>query len=96
MILFEIKVFGRNIKETTVARYLIKVTAHPSFEQLRVIRRVHRVIWRISYKDSVVSPPYLNLLGYSNRRYSQKITPGREKVQTMKKPIRILKKNSEH
>ena len=33
------KVFGRNIKETRLARYSIKVTAHPSFTQLRVIRQ---------------------------------------------------------
>ena len=30
MILFEIKVFGRNIKETKLRRYFIKVTARPS------------------------------------------------------------------
>ena len=30
MILFQIKVFARNKKETTLARYFIKVTAHPS------------------------------------------------------------------
>ena len=34
MILFQIKVFGRNIKVTTK----IKVTARPSFTRLRVIR----------------------------------------------------------
>ena len=43
VILFEIKVFGRNIKETKLARYLIKVTSHPSFTQLRVIRRINRI-----------------------------------------------------
>ena len=31
VILFQIKVNTRNIKETTLARYFIKVTAHPSF-----------------------------------------------------------------
>ena len=40
VILFQIKVFGRNIKETKLARYLKKVTARPSFTQLRVIRRI--------------------------------------------------------
>ena len=29
VILFEIKVFGRNIKETMLARYFVKVTARP-------------------------------------------------------------------
>ena len=43
VILFQIKVFCKNIKETTLARYFIKVTAHPSFTQLRVIRRINRV-----------------------------------------------------
>ena len=38
LILLQIKVFTRNIKETT-----LKVTAFPSFTQLRVIRRVNRV-----------------------------------------------------
>ena len=33
-ILFQIKVFGRNIKETTLARYFIKVTGRPSFTRL--------------------------------------------------------------
>ena len=28
-VLFQIKVFGRNIKETTLARYFIKVIARP-------------------------------------------------------------------
>ena len=41
--LSQIKVFIRNIKETTLARYLIKVTALPSFTQLRVIRKINRV-----------------------------------------------------
>ena len=34
------KDFGRNIKETTLARYFIKVTASPGFTRLRVIRRI--------------------------------------------------------
>ena len=38
-----IKVFGRNIKETKVARYFIKVTARPSFTRLGVIRRINRI-----------------------------------------------------
>ena len=41
-ILFQIKGFGRNIKETTIARYFIKVTTHPSFTGLRVIRRKNK------------------------------------------------------
>ena len=43
MILFQIKVFARNIKDTTLARYFIKVTTRLSFKQLRVIRRINRV-----------------------------------------------------
>ena len=42
-ILFQIEVTTRNIKETTLARYFIKVTARPSFTQLRVIRPINRV-----------------------------------------------------
>ena len=36
MILFQIKFFGS--KDTTLARYFIKVTACPSYMRLRVIR----------------------------------------------------------
>ena len=43
VILFQIKVFGRNIKETTLVRYFIKVTERPSFTQLKVIRETNRV-----------------------------------------------------
>ena len=41
--LFQFKDFGRNIKETMLARYFIKVTACPSFTRLRVIKRINRV-----------------------------------------------------
>ena len=43
VILFQIKVFAGNIKETTLAKYFIKVTARPSLTRLRVIRRINRV-----------------------------------------------------
>ena len=43
VILFQIKVTGRNIKETTLARYFIKVTARRSFTRLSVIRRKNRI-----------------------------------------------------
>ena len=43
VILFQIKIFGRNIKETTLGKYFIKVTARPSFTRLRVIRRINRI-----------------------------------------------------
>ena len=33
---------------------------------------------------------------YSNRRHAQKITPGSEKVLTLQKQVRILKKNSKY
>ena len=39
VILLQIKLFGRNIKETTLASYFIKVTARPSFTRFRVIRQ---------------------------------------------------------
>ena len=38
VVLFQIKVNARNIKETTLARYFTKVTARPSFMQLRDIK----------------------------------------------------------
>ena len=55
VILFQINVFGGNIKETTLARCFIKVTVHPSLVRLRAIRRIKRVHslnvkWKISYK----------------------------------------------
>ena len=62
VILFQIKLFARNIKETMLARYFIKVTARPSFTQLRVIRRIENMLQRFS----VVSPSYLNLLVQDN------------------------------
>ena len=43
MILLQIKVFARNIKEAMLARYSIKITARPSFVRLRVIRQINRV-----------------------------------------------------
>ena len=43
VVLLQINVFGRNINETTQARYLIKVTVRPSFTRLRVIRQINRV-----------------------------------------------------
>ena len=42
-ILFQIKIFGKNIKETTLASYITKVTARPSFTQFRVIKQINRV-----------------------------------------------------
>ena len=38
VILFQIKVNARNIKEAKLAIYFINVTAHPSFMRLRVIK----------------------------------------------------------
>ena len=43
VILFQVKVFSRNIKKTTLARYFIKVTVRPSLTRLRVIMRINRV-----------------------------------------------------
>ena len=38
VIFFQIKVFDRNVKETTLARYFIRLTARPSFMRLRAFR----------------------------------------------------------
>ena len=43
VILFQIKVFSRNMKETTLARFFKKVTARTNFKQLGVIRRINRI-----------------------------------------------------
>ena len=43
VILFQIKVFSKNIKETTLVSYFTKVTARSSFTRLRVIKRINRV-----------------------------------------------------
>ena len=39
----QIKVFGGNIKETTPAKCLIKVTVRPGITRLRVVRRINGV-----------------------------------------------------
>ena len=44
IILFQIKVFRRNIEEIMLARYFIKVTARSSFARLIVIRQKKRFI----------------------------------------------------
>ena len=41
--LFQIKVSGRNIKETTTVGYFIKVTACHSFPRLRAIRPINGI-----------------------------------------------------
>ena len=43
VVLFQIKVSGRSIKETMLAKYCIKVTALLSFTRLSVIRQINRV-----------------------------------------------------
>ena len=43
VILFQIKRFDRNFKETTLASYFMNVTARPSLKRLRVIRQINRV-----------------------------------------------------
>ena len=42
-ILFQVQVFGKNIKEITLASYFTKVTARPSLTRLRVIKQINRV-----------------------------------------------------
>ena len=62
VILFQIKVFSRNIKETMLW-YFIKVNARPSFTPLRIIRQIKEIHQKskekIPYSDSFVSfkPP---------------------------------------
>ena len=41
VILFQIELFNRNIKEATLPRYFIKVIARPTFTRLRV-RRINK------------------------------------------------------
>ena len=65
VILFQIKVNTRNTKETTLARYFIKVTARPSFTQLRVIRPINRVIKYENRKFVIKIQLYL-LLTYTS------------------------------
>ena len=60
MILFQFKIFGRNIIEIALARYFIKVTARPCFTRLRIIRQI---IEFIKYKDrTYVTKIQLDLL----------------------------------
>ena len=69
VIWLQFKVNARNIKETALARYFIKVTARPSFTRLRDIKWIIEFIKyknRKCYKDLVVSPSYLNLLGFTD------------------------------
>ena len=43
VILYQITVFDRNIKETTLSSYFRKVTTRPSFTRFRVNRQITRV-----------------------------------------------------
>ena len=65
MILFQIIVFGKNIKETTPARYFIKVTARPSFTRLRGIWRTEFIKYQntkyVTKIQLYLSLFYLNL-----------------------------------
>ena len=59
--LFQTKVFGRNIKETTLARYFIKVTVRPSFTRSRVTMQINIKMENISQRFSCISlfkPPW--------------------------------------
>ena len=64
MILFQFKVFGRNIVEAVLARYFIKVILQPSFAQLRVIRRMNslRMASSLNIKIKYVTKIQLYLL----------------------------------
>ena len=43
VILFQIKVYARNVKEITPPKYFIKVTERPSFTRLGVTKRINTV-----------------------------------------------------
>ena len=70
VVLLKIKVSPTNIKETTLARYFIKLTVHLSFTQLRVIRRINRVsssnikmensLWKFSFISFLFKPSWPN------------------------------------
>ena len=68
VILFQIKVNARNIKEINLARYFIKVTARPSFTRLRVIKWIEfikyesrKCVTRFSCISFLFKPSWLNL-----------------------------------
>ena len=52
-ILFQIKVFSNKIKETTLLRYFVKATAHPSFYAVKVNE--------LRYKYCQLTPQFFNL-----------------------------------
>ena len=41
--LFQIKVFGKNVKDTTLGSYFAKVTTHHSFARLILIKQISKV-----------------------------------------------------
>ena len=55
-----------------------------------VMRKVKNVFSKIRLKYDYYCQGYIH---FSNRRHTKKITPGREKVLTLRKPVRILRKN---
>ena len=50
VILFQIKIFGKKIKEAYLVMYFIKITAYPSFARLRIIRRINKVHQTLKWK----------------------------------------------
>ena len=63
IILFQIKVFLRNIEETMLARYFIKVSARSSFARLMVIRQ----------KKKKKKKKKKKIIKYQHRKYVTKI-----------------------
>ena len=65
----KLKYLIKKMKETTLLRYFIKVTARLSFTWLKIIRQINRVYlilkWKIRYTDSVVPSSNLNVLAFS-------------------------------
>ena len=52
--------YGRNSKETTLARYFIKAITRPSFTQLRVIRQINK---KLNIKvENVFQRCYIHML----------------------------------
>ena len=88
VILFQIKIFGSNIKETAAVRFFIKVTARPSLRnQESLIRGINGINQirkqKICYKASFVSPSNLSSFRGNNfltRRRANLVRYGTERV----------------
>ena len=69
VILFQIKVFGTNIKKTALARYFIKVTARPSFTRLCVITQIKRIHKRRGWSTYSTNTE-IRLIKFQQKKFS--------------------------